>query len=153
MQGKLLASKNSVTIQTALSVSRWVIVAQSCPTLCDPMYCSPPGSSVHGILQARVLERVAISSSQDIPDPGIEPVSSAWQADSFLLSHLGRLLPVYFSSFVCLFSVLFSLLPLDNIMLLYLLWFITLENPQPWNPHQLPTSLPFCLLLELFSFL
>ena len=29
---------------------------QSCPTLCDPMDCSPPGSSVHGILQARVLE-------------------------------------------------------------------------------------------------
>ena len=34
-------------------------VAQ-CPTLCDPMDCSLPGSSVHGILQARVLERVAI---------------------------------------------------------------------------------------------
>ena len=31
-------------------------VAQSCLTLCDPMYCSPPGSSVHGILQARILE-------------------------------------------------------------------------------------------------
>ena len=36
-------------------------VAQSCPTLCDPVDCSPPGSSVHGILQARILERVAIS--------------------------------------------------------------------------------------------
>ena len=36
-------------------------VAQSCLTLCDPMDCSPPGSSVHGILQARVLEWVAIS--------------------------------------------------------------------------------------------
>ena len=32
---------------------------QSCPTLCDPMDCSPPGSSVHGILQARTLEWVA----------------------------------------------------------------------------------------------
>ena len=39
----------------------WAIVAQSCPTLCDPMDCSPPGSSVHGIPQARILERVAIS--------------------------------------------------------------------------------------------
>ena len=38
-------------------------VAQSCPTLCDPMDCSLPGSSLHGILQARVLEWVAISSS------------------------------------------------------------------------------------------
>ena len=35
-------------------------VAQLCPTLCDPMDCSPPGSSVHGILQARILEWVAI---------------------------------------------------------------------------------------------
>ena len=40
-----------------------MLVTQSCPTLCDPMDCSPPGSSVHGILQARILERVAISFS------------------------------------------------------------------------------------------
>ena len=38
-------------------------VTQSCPTLSDPMDCSPPGSSVHGILQARVLEWVAIAFS------------------------------------------------------------------------------------------
>ena len=37
-----------------------VLVAQSCPTLCDPVDCSPPGSSVHEILQARILEWVAI---------------------------------------------------------------------------------------------
>ena len=41
------------------------LVAQSCPTLYDPMNCSPPGSSVHGIFQARVLEWVAISFSRD----------------------------------------------------------------------------------------
>ena len=39
---------------------------QLCPTLCDPMDCSPPGSSVHGILQARILEWAAISSSKGI---------------------------------------------------------------------------------------
>ena len=39
-------------------------VAQSCPTLCDPMDCSPPGSSIHGIFQARGLEWVAISFSR-----------------------------------------------------------------------------------------
>ena len=39
-------------------------VAQSCPTLCDPMDCSLQGSSVHAIFQARVLERVAISFSR-----------------------------------------------------------------------------------------
>ena len=44
-------------------------VAQSCPTLCDPMDCNPPGSSVHGILQARILEWVAISFSRGSSQP------------------------------------------------------------------------------------
>ena len=44
-------------------------VAQSCLTLCDPLDCSPPCSSVHGILQARVLEWVAISSSRGSSQP------------------------------------------------------------------------------------
>ena len=42
---------------------------QSCPTLCDPTDCSPPGSSVRGILQARILERVAISFSRASSPP------------------------------------------------------------------------------------
>ena len=46
------------------------------------MDCSPPGSSVHGILQARILEWVAISFSRDLPNPGIEPRSPALQADA-----------------------------------------------------------------------
>ena len=41
----------------------WSEVAQSCPTLCDPRDCGLPGSSVHGIYQARILEWVAISLS------------------------------------------------------------------------------------------
>ena len=42
-----------------------VLVAQSCPTLCDPVDCSPPGSSICGILQAKILEEwVAISFSR-----------------------------------------------------------------------------------------
>ena len=44
-------------------------VAQSCPTLCDPMDCSLPGSSVRGILQARVLEWVAVSFSRRSSQP------------------------------------------------------------------------------------
>ena len=44
-------------------------VAQSCPTLCDPMDCSPPGSSVHGIFQARGLEWIAISFSRGSSQP------------------------------------------------------------------------------------
>ena len=45
------------------------LVAQSCPTLCDPMDCSPPGPSVHGILQARILEWVAMPSSRGSSRP------------------------------------------------------------------------------------
>ena len=51
--------------------------AESCPTLCDPMNYSSPGSSVHGIFQARILEWVAISFSRDLPVPGIELASLA----------------------------------------------------------------------------
>ena len=43
--------------------------AKSCSTLCDPMDCSPPGSSVHGIFQARILDWLAISSSKGSPLP------------------------------------------------------------------------------------
>ena len=50
--------------QLSSSLKVKVLAAQSCPTLCDPTDCSPPGSSVRGILQAKVLERVAISSSR-----------------------------------------------------------------------------------------
>ena len=42
-----------------------VLATQLCPTLCDPMNCSPPGSTVHGILQARIIEWAAISFSRD----------------------------------------------------------------------------------------
>ena len=44
-------------------------VAQLCPTVCDPMDCSLPGSSVQGILQARILERVAMPSSRGSSQP------------------------------------------------------------------------------------
>ena len=45
------------------------VVAQSRPTLCNPVDCSPPGSSVHGILQARILEWVAVSFSRGSSQP------------------------------------------------------------------------------------
>ena len=45
------------------------LVVQSCLTLCDPMNCTLPGSSVHGILQARILERVANSFSRGSSQP------------------------------------------------------------------------------------
>ena len=54
-------------------------VTQSCPTLSDPMDCNLPGSSVHGIFQARVLEWVAMPFPEDLPDPGIEPETLQWK--------------------------------------------------------------------------
>ena len=65
-----------------------VKVVQSCPTLCDLTDCSPPGSSVHGVLQARILEWVVIPSPEDLPDPGTETGSPALQADSLPFEHL-----------------------------------------------------------------
>ena len=50
-------------------------VAKLCPTLCNPTDYSPPGSSVRGILQARILECTACPPPRDLPDPGIEPMS------------------------------------------------------------------------------
>ena len=50
---------------------------QSFPTLCDPRDCSPPRSSVHGSLQARILEWAAVSFPGDLPHPGMEPASPA----------------------------------------------------------------------------
>ena len=59
------------------------IVAQSNLILCDPVDCSPPGSSVCGILQARILEWVAIFSSKGFSHPGIKPGSHLLQAYFF----------------------------------------------------------------------
>ena len=63
---------------------------QSCPTLGDPMDCSPPGSSVHGILQAKTLEQVAISSSRNVRNPGMEPGSPAPAGGLFIAEPLGK---------------------------------------------------------------
>ena len=65
-----------------------VLVTHLCPTHSNPMDCSPQGSSVHGIFQARILEWGAISFSRDCHflfygvNPGIEPGSPVLQADS-----------------------------------------------------------------------
>ena len=57
-------------------------VAQLCPTLQDPMNCSLPDSSFHGILQTRVLEGLLFPSPGDLPNPRIDPGFLAFQADA-----------------------------------------------------------------------
>ena len=74
------------------SVKVKVLATQLCLTLCDPMDCSLLDASVHGILQARIQERVAMPSAGDLPEPRMEPKSPAvpaLQANSLLLSHQG----------------------------------------------------------------
>ena len=69
-------------------VVQWLI-PQKCPTLCDPMDHSPPGSSVHGILQARILEWVAIFFSR----------GSCWPRDQTQVSHItGRFFTIWATS-------------------------------------------------------
>ena len=57
-------------------------IAKLCLTLCDPVDCSLLGSSVHRILQARILEEFPCPSPRDLPNPGIKPRSPTLQADS-----------------------------------------------------------------------
>ena len=69
-----------------------VSVAQSCPTLCDPVDCSPPGSSDRGIFQARILEPVAISFSRGIfLTQGSNPGLPHHRQVLYCLSHQGSL--------------------------------------------------------------
>ena len=63
----LLMISGSVVLQ--VNEVKWSEVAQSCLTLCNPLDCSLPGSSVHGIFQARVLEWIAISFSRGSSQP------------------------------------------------------------------------------------
>ena len=60
---------NSAVVLDCWCLSVCVLVAQPCPTLCDPMDCSLPRFSIHDILQARILEGVAFSSSRGFSQP------------------------------------------------------------------------------------
>ena len=78
-----------------------VCMLQSCPTLCDPMDCSPPGSSIHWILQARIVERVAIFSFRGSSWPRgrilISYISLHWQVGSFTTQLPGKPINTYWS--------------------------------------------------------
>ena len=77
-----IGKKNPVPDFLSLKVK--VLVAQSGLTLCDPMNCSPPGSSVHVILQARILSGLLFPSLGNLPNPETEAGSPTLQADSSL---------------------------------------------------------------------
>ena len=81
---KLLRTR-SLTVEIQKS-----IFAQSCPAPGNPVDCTPPGSSVRGISQARMLEWGPFPSPGEIPDPEIEPGFPEMQADSFLSEPPGK---------------------------------------------------------------
>ena len=66
---------------------------QSCPTLCDPVDCSSPGSSVHGFSKQEYWNGLPCPPLGDLPNPGIEPRSSSLPADSLPSEPPGKLIP------------------------------------------------------------
>ena len=72
LDGALLKEERSTSLRYSLIYEREVemLAARLCSILSNPTDCSPPGSSVHGILWARILEWVAFPSLGDLPDPG-----------------------------------------------------------------------------------
>ena len=112
------------------------ICAQLYPTLCDPLNCSPPGSSIHVILQARILEWVAMPSSRGSSQPRYQ----SWVSCISLLSSQdtkawGGRLPALYTSY---YSHALSLFLKLNLFILYKMWYDgdktyflykTLDNP------------------------
>ena len=130
-----------------IKVKMWV--AQSCPSLCDPMDCGPSGSSIHGIFQARIVKWVAISLSRDLPNAGIEPkslmspalsgefftTSTTWEAQSNSYANIYS---------ICFLGLLSMHLFAQIVLFLYPLWINTLQiswwirqilSMSLWNTH------------------
>ena len=120
-------------------------VTQSCPTLSDPMHCSPPGSSVHGIFQARVVEWVAIAFSD-------------WVTNTYLLSILKignyiitllSLCPQYslqFSHWSC-FNLLGALLKIWQCMLKHR----SNCSKNSWGTHSVTSQVYICFYSPLYN--
>ena len=105
-----------------------VLVTRSCLTLCDPVDGSPSGSSVPVILQAKILERVAIPFPGDLPHGGTEPVSSTawgsfttWAAKWWEFCHLFTRTYNSFPSHFFFFNIQFTILFLKFLLGFYIL--------------------------------
>ena len=92
------------------------LVAQSCPSLCDPMDCSPSGSSVHGISPGKreYWSGLPLPSPADLPNPGIEPGSPALQADALPSEPPGKIL-IFTRSTVFYFFLVTSLMKSERL--------------------------------------
>ena len=81
----MLDNQGSISNHTELNCC--CLVAKSCPTFCDPMDCSLPGSSVHGFPRQEYWSGLPFPSPGDLLNLGIEPASPALQADFLPLSY------------------------------------------------------------------
>ena len=84
-----LSSKDHSILQIQLLPS-CVLCVQLCPTVCDPMDYSPPGSSVHGILRQEYCSGLPFLTPGNLPNPGIKPRSPELQAESFTTEPSGK---------------------------------------------------------------
>ena len=105
----LTSSSNGRDRELLSAVTTWhdvlCFITQSCPTLCYSMDCSPPGSSVHGIYQARIRVGLPFPSPGDLLNPGIEPRSPALQADALTSAPPGSLQGLYNNNVSCMRTV------------------------------------------------
>ena len=125
--------------QARCSTHSCCLVAQSCPLFCDPMDYSPPGSSVRGILQARVLEWVAFPSPVDLLDAGIKPRSFALSWILYPLSHGGSPTHIVDPQKMATFLSLISPTGWLNCLVLP-----SMPTPPPPKPHpQSQWGIPF----------
>ena len=118
-------------------------VAQLCPTFSDPMDCSPPGSSTHGIFQAKVLEWVAIAFSDRLPPYKLK---SGRLLSSSLVAQMVKNLPVMWETWVQSLGWEF---PLEEGMATHssiLVWRIPMDRGTPmvgyssWGHKELDTT-------------
>ena len=127
------------------------LVTQSCPTLCDPMDCSPPGSFIHGHSPGKNTGvGVVISSSRgsskpgDLPDPGIKPRSPALQADTLPSEPPGK--PKYRCMYIYLYNTYYPESKYPSVNFFNVLFYLFIGHatcgilvPQPGTE---PMSLP-----------
>ena len=85
-----LGLRHKVELYMLRKVEEKVLIVQSCPTLCNLMDYSLPGSSVHEILQVRILGGLPFSTPGNVPDPGIEPGSHTLQVNSLPSERPGK---------------------------------------------------------------
>ena len=99
-----------------------VLGTQSCSTLCDPMGCSLPGSSVHGILQARYWSGLPFPPPGNLPGSGIEPRSPVLQADCLPSEPPGKSEQLFISELIMQYLVLSEKNPLPHLCGSLLCW-------------------------------